>query len=124
MTIYERLYTADDLWEISHRNTNSRYELYEGILIEMTPTGDAHGLVGMEFGRLMANFVRERNLGKVVAAETGFILSKDPYTVIGADIAFISKARLTPVTGKYYPIAPDLAVEIVSPNDRAAEINH
>ena len=45
MSVQERLYTAADLWELSHLQENSekRFELVEGVLIEMAPVGGEHG---------------------------------------------------------------------------------
>src|SRR5258708_35110920 len=111
MTAQTRLYTAEELWEISHSDTAKRYELYEGELVEMSPTGDSHGITTNWVAYLITGFVEAHDLGEVAGAETGFILFAEPYTVVGADIAFIAKARLTPMTGKYYPLAPNMAVE-------------
>ena len=64
------------------------------------------------------------DLGKIVAAETGFVLVRDPDTVRGSDIAFIHKDRI-PAAGlpkKFIPFAPDVAVEVVSPNDTMDEV--
>jgi Uma2 family endonuclease len=120
MVVQDKLYTVDDLRELS--SDNERLELDEGTIIEMSPTGDAHGLVAMALGAMLYNFIDANPIGEVVAAETGFILETDPDTVRGADVAFISKERWTPMTGDYYPIAPDFAAEVVSPNDRAGRI--
>ena len=72
----------------------------------------------------MAQFVRENRLGKVYAAETGFKLTENPDTVRAPDVAFISQASLekqAPVKG-YRKGAPELAVEVISPNDRPNEV--
>jgi hypothetical protein len=46
MTVHEKLYTADDLWEMSHQvGDQKRLELIKGVIIEMSPTGDVHGIV-------------------------------------------------------------------------------
>jgi Uma2 family endonuclease len=123
MAVHEKLYTADELWEISHRNGDKRYELVKGELIEMVPTGDMHGAVTMDFGADLVIYVRTHDLGLVVGTDTGFALFNDPDTVRAPDIAFIAKARLMPLTGKYFTIAPDLAVEVISPSESASEIN-
>jgi Uma2 family endonuclease len=56
--------------------------------------------------------------------ETGFRLTTDPDTVLAPDVSFISSARI-PATGLpegYFPGAPDLAIEIVSPGDLDEEV--
>jgi Uma2 family endonuclease len=129
MAVGEKSYTAEDLWMLSHSDDDSdtrRYELDEGALIEMTATGDRHGLVTNWLAFLITGHVVERDLGEVVAAETSFVLFTNPKTgrdtVRAPDIAFIAKHRLVPTTGRFYRLAPDLAVEVVSPSDTARYI--
>jgi Uma2 family endonuclease len=87
------------------------------------PGGD-HGEIAMEIGRLIANHVKPVRLGNTYAAETGFIVEMDPDTVRGADVAFVKAERLAQITNrrKHIPFAPDLAVEVRSPNDRDHEV--
>jgi len=129
MTIQERLYTVEDLWAMSHDPENDlrRFELSEGMLIEMTPAGVQHGKYALKFGRRMGNFVEEDHLGETTAAETGYILYKNPKgkdTVRAPDVGFIAAARVPKggLPDGYFPGAPDLAVEVISPNDEADEI--
>lgn len=128
MVVREQLYTAQDLWEISHlpENADKRLELSEGVLIEMTPAGGQHGGIAFSFGLLVGPFVRNNNLGYLTAAETGYILYKNPNgrdTVRAPDVGFVAKARLPEgLPEGYIPFAPDLAVEVVSPNDDAGEV--
>ncbi len=122
MAVQERRYTADALWELSQGEDAKHYELDEGELVEMSPTGDAHGVVANWIAFLITAYVDAHDLGEVTAAETGFILSTNPDVVRAPDVAFIAKARLTPITGKFYPFAPDQAVEVVSPGDTAHQI--
>ncbi len=123
MSVHEKLYTADELLELSGRSEGRRYELVKGELIEMAPTGDVHGIVAMWLGAQLANFADAHDLGLVVGTDTGFTLFNDPDTVRAPDAAFIAKERLKPLTGKFFTIAPDLAVEVISPSETAAEIN-
>jgi Uma2 family endonuclease len=60
----------------------------------------------------------------VYAAETGFRLSNNPDTVRAPDVAFVSQARVEAVgqVEGFWPEAPDLAVEVVSPGDSSAEV--
>jgi Uma2 family endonuclease len=122
MVVQERLYTADELWE-AFGNTK-RLELVKGVPVHMSPTGEEHSVVSMWIGHLILNFVEAHDLGEVTAAEGGFVLSTDPDTVRAPDVGFIAKARLTgPTSPRYFSGPPDLAVEVVSPNDTASEIH-
>ena len=111
--------------EILHLpTTGRRLELVKGKVYEMPPAGGRHGSVAMRIGFVLAEYVRANNLGEVFAAETGFILHRDPDTVRAPDASFVAAGRLPdgelPVG--YMELAPDLAVEVTSPNDRASEI--
>ena len=102
-----------------------RYELVAGELREMSPSGWRHGKVVMRLSARLAAYVDEHDLGVVFGAETGFRLGSNPDTVRAPDISFISKQNLPerePNDG-FWPGPPDLAVEVVSPGDRAAEVD-
>ena len=128
MAVQEKFYSADDLWALSHlpENDGKRFELDEGMLIEMSPAGGKHGgIAGLLLG-FVWNFVRQYGLGYVTAAETGFILFHDPNgkdIVRAPDVGFIQGDRLPDgLPDGYIPFAPDLAIEVVSPNDEADEV--
>jgi Uma2 family endonuclease len=124
MVVQAKFYTIHDLWEISHQAGDiKRYELIKGELRQMSPTGGLHGLLALELGRLLGNHVVAQKLGYVTAAETGFILAETPLTVRAPDVGFVAKAHMPqPIPQKYIPVAPDLAVEVVSPSDTAQDI--
>jgi Uma2 family endonuclease len=124
MAVETRLYTADDLWELSHEgNDPKRLELVRGELIEMAPTGALHGDVAGEIYYYIRHYVKLHHLGHVSAAETGYELAREPYTVRAPDVGFITRERApVPTPERYWPLAPDLAVEVVSPSDRAQDI--
>ncbi|MHC4670537.1 MAG: Uma2 family endonuclease [Planctomycetota bacterium] len=71
----------------------------------------------------MAEHVRPRQLGTVLAAETGFLLARDPDTVRAADVAFVRCGRAAPPTRGYFPGPPDLAVEVLSPGDQPSDVD-
>ena len=78
----------------------------------------------MDIGTSLNNHVKANKLGRVFTAETGFLISTDPDTVRAPDAAFVRRERVEEagrVTG-YWPGAPDLAVEVVSPNDTHAQV--
>jgi Uma2 family endonuclease len=122
MAVQERLYTADEFWE-SFGDTK-RLELVKGVPVEMSPTGEEHGVLSMWLGYLLLSYVEAHDLGEVTAAESGFVLSRNPDTVRAPDVGFIAKARLAgPTSERYFPGPPDLAVEVVSPGDSASAIH-
>jgi Uma2 family endonuclease len=114
--------TAEGLLRYSEPGV--RTELVKGELIRMSPSGGPHGKVAAAVADILRAFVRPRRLGIVFGAETGFVLERDPDTVRGADAAFVSNARLPggELPEGFFPAAPDLAVEVLSPDDRAAEV--
>jgi Uma2 family endonuclease len=114
--------TADELLQMPH--DGHRYELVKGELKEMRPAGPQHGRVANNIAFLITQYAKEKNLGAVYAAETGFKLKEKPDTVRAADATFVAKERI-PAEGEpagYWAIAPDLVVEVVSPFDAAQAI--
>ena len=114
--------TAEDLLRIP--DDGFRYELVRGELRKMSPAGHKHGYIAMNVATPLNNHVTAKKLGRVYAAETGFFISSDPDTVRAPDVAFVSQKRLDEVgdVEGYWPGAPDLAVEVTSPNDKYAEV--
>lgn len=100
-----------------------RCELLYGELIMMSPAGFDHGELALRIGHLLAAFVESRELGVVLAAETGFLLARKPDLVRAPDVGFVKKSRV-PRGGwkKFFPGAPDLAVEVLSPDDTRREV--
>ena len=97
-----------------------RYELIEGRLQVMCAAGFEHGRVAATASWLLSTHVRATRLGQTLGAETGFILARDPDTVRAPDAAFVSHARVDavgPTLGFWPGGAPDLAIEVVSPED-------
>lgn len=122
MSTSVRALSAEDLWNMPDHGGHN--ELVDGELRPTTPAGFDHGLTGGRIGHLLGAHVLGNRLGQVVAAETGFIVARNPDTVLAPDVAFVSKARLTPGVRhvSYFDGAPDLAVEVVSPWDRLNEV--
>ena len=95
-----------------------RCELVRGELRMMIPPGAKHGWITINLTGPILDHVKANGLGAVYAAETGFLLSRDPDTVRAPDVAFVRADRAGPPDHGYYPGAPDLAVEVLSPDDR------
>lgn len=114
--------TAEEL--LSFSSEPYRTELVRGILRKMEPPGGEHGIIAMRVGGLLYNHVEANDLGQAYAAETGFILGRDPDTVRAPDAAFIARERAATIGRPvgYIPGPPDLAVEVNSPHDRPAAV--
>lgn len=115
-----RLVTAEELERFP--DDDFRYELVQGRVIRMSPVGYRHGDIVMQFGALLRQHVRARRLGSVVT-EVGFKLASNPDTVRAPDLAFLKRERIpTPAPRGFWSGVPDLAVEVLSPDDTPAEI--
>ena len=121
MTVGQKPVTAEELLEIP--NDGLRRELVRGEVRTMAPAGNVHGRIAMNISTPLHPHVRTNGLGVVFAAETGFKISDNPDTVRAPDTAFVRQERGEAVGDAegYWPEAPDLAVEMVSPNDRFFE---
>jgi Uma2 family endonuclease len=114
------LMTADEL--LRTHLPDKRVELVRGVIVVREPTGYRHGDVTARITKMLMDVVDAAGLGRVVAAGTGFQLSADPDTVRAPDVAFVSRERFPdPVDLGYPALAPDLAVEVLSPDDRPGE---
>ena len=102
-----------------------RSELIQGELHTMPPTFEDHGEITMRLSVILGQYVLAQRLGKLYAAETGFLIARDPDTVRAPDIAFIAQARLSAPHSapRWVPTIPDLVVEVVSSADRPAEVS-
>ena len=108
------LLTAEDIAEFPE---DERGELIRGEWRPMVPPGFEHGEIALAIGSVLRAWVRERGLG-VVTVESGYILERDPDTVVGPDVAYVRSERVPSPEqyAKFGPAAPDLAVEVVSPS--------
>ncbi len=118
----EDLVTAEQLYELP--DDGVRHELLRGMLVSEPLPSRLHGSTVTRFAEILGSFVRSRRLGVVYTGDTGFVLARQPDTVRGPDVAFVSADRERGA-GKargFFPGAPDLAIEVLSPNDRTREV--
>src|SRR5680860_309761 len=116
-----KLMTAQDLWNLGDRGDNC--ELIRGELVELVPPGTVHGRTMTNLAVLLGSFVKAHQLGRVYAGDVGFVLQRNPDTVLGPDLAFLTADRIPGDDTAYSDEAPDLAVEIVSPGNSRSEID-
>ena len=117
------LLTADDLLRLS--SDGVRGELIRGALSETMPTGREHGQIAGRLTVRLGSFIESKKLGVYTTSDSGVWLERDPDTVREPDVAFFSSVKIpldADIPG-YAEVAPDLVVEIVSPNDRLTEVN-
>ena len=122
MTVPGWVVTAEELIRLP--DDNCRYALVGGELQRMNPAGFEHGAVIVNLTIPLGQHVKAHRLGVVCGAETGFVLARNPDTVLAPDIAFVRRDRV-PATGRptfFWEGAPDLAVEVTSPGDSRPEV--
>ena len=121
--------SADQLLGLQDDEWN--YELVDGRLVRMAPTGLEHLDITERLYETLRTFVLSRGLGRVTLPDTGFRLSKpgEPDTVLSPDVAFVSIHRIQqlPAPGTrerkhFLAVAPELAAEIVSPDQHHPEM--
>ncbi len=116
----ETLISGEDLFDMGDIG---RAELVEGRLHLMAPTGYEHGISENRVGSLLREYVDRKRIGEVLTGEVGIYTRRSPDTVRGADVLYISNERFSKVASKsYLDVAPELIVEIVSPDDRWANM--
>ncbi len=101
---------------------NGRRELVHGKVIETMPPGGQHGAIAVILAWLLRTWAK--TTGGYVGVEAGYLLARDPDTVRGPDVSYVQQARI-PAGGipeGFWAIAPDLAIEIVSPHETADEV--
>jgi Uma2 family endonuclease len=112
--------SAEELFQMPNLG---RCELVRGELIMMSPAGSKHGWIVGNLTIVLGNFIKLHKLGEIMGAETGFIIRRNPDTVLAPDVAFIRGERLAGnMPDGFFDGAPDLAVEVLSPSDRTSEV--
>ena len=106
--------------EFAEMPLEGTWELVDGEPIELTPAAGKSSRIGGRLYARLADHVEPNGLGWVFPAETGFVLFPDRTTVRSPDAAVVKRDRLPEPPDSFVPLAPDLAVEVLSPSDRMA----
>src|SRR5437899_7084916 len=115
------LVTAEEVQRISIPGKVT--ELVRGRLIVREPPGTHHGAIAANLAYYLSDFVRRHGSGAIFAQDTGFKIASDPDSVRAPDVAFVARERTGLIRSRgYAELAPDLLAEILSPDDRPAEV--
>ena len=123
MSTHAQATTVEELWNMPDHGGHS--ELVQGRLRVMEPGNAEHGRIASTANWLLSAHVRATGSGVTYGAGTGFVLARNPDTVRAPDAAFVSHARVDAIgrTERFWPGgAPDLAVEVVSPDDSGPDV--
>jgi len=115
--------TVDDLLRLP--DDGNRYELSRGKLIVLSLASYWSSMIAAAIATKVGTFVLEHRLGVVAGADGGMLLEQDPDTLRAPDVSFVRRDRIPADIrwGGFIPVAPDLAVEVLSPSDRMIEVN-
>ena len=116
MALREKQYTAEEFFEIAGlpENDEKRLELDDGEIVEMAESKPINSVTAARISTFLNIFIMPRDLGYVTGADGGFKLGEKQ--VRQPDVAYVSKERV-PKLPRRFGIAPDLAVEVVSPDE-------
>ena len=129
MAIQQQFISADRFLELVDlpEYQDRVLELVEGVIVDMPLPTRLHGVVVARLTMKIANHVDANDLGEVTSGNVGFVLERNRIgrdTVRGLDIAFLSKSKdLGPPDYSWYELGPDLAVEVISPSNKAGDIH-
>lgn len=117
------LMTAEELERLE--DDGYRYELIEGVLHRMSPASFRPSNIAVRFAARLVVFADEHGLGEVTGADGGYVLRRDPDTVLAPDVAFVRTERLPSAEEQehFAPVVPDLVVEVVSPSDSMTKVD-
>jgi Uma2 family endonuclease len=123
MSTASKITTADELFRMP--DDGRRYELREGELLMMSPSGSEHAIVIGEITWRLGHYIHQHRLGSIFGAEAGFLIARNPDTVLAPDVAFARQGQLdvTGIPKAFFPEAPALVVEVVSPSDTVEQVD-
>lgn len=98
-------------------------ELVKGVIVEMPRPESDHGYLMSNFSAALRDYVRTRDLGRVVSGDVGVVTERGPDTTRGPDVAFYSYERVPrgPRPRGYWP-TPELVIQSRSPSDRTSVV--
>lgn len=109
--------------ELPNPIDGSKQELVQGVVVTMPTRKAPHGYCAARLAAAIGGWVDQHELGIAVSNGTGVVLERSADTVRGPDVAFWSFARQAFVPDGYFEVAPDLAVEVLSPSNTRKQVD-
>jgi len=128
MIVEKQLISADAFYDMIQQPefADRRVELVEGEIIEMSLPNPEHAEILSRLHARLAMHVYDNDLGRVAVGDVPFVVERNQDgrdTVRGLDLTFLSKnSAPQPLPRRALTIMPDLAVEVISPSNKAADI--
>jgi len=121
----KQLVTTEELWDMPEV-PGKRLELVDGEVVEVPGAGELHMAIVILLFKLLDRFVEDHDLGLVRPDGLAYVLHRGPDQVRIPDVSFVEWASVPEgeISEGFWEGAPTLAVEVVSPNDRADDIYH
>ncbi len=119
--VARQIMTAQEFWQLP--GADVRRELVRGEVIETMPPGGRHGAIAAAIATLLRLWIGQTT-GGYVGVEAGYLLARNPDTVRVPDVSYVRGERIPPdgVPEGFWDLAPDLDIEVVSPNETAEEV--
>jgi len=101
-------------------NVNRSLEYIGGEIVEMV-ANNYSSEVAVRIATFIGMYLIQNRIGRITGADGGYCVSGERYI---PDVAFVSfQKQPEPCHAAYNPNAPDLAVEVLSPQNTVREIN-
>ncbi|MBD1919133.1 MULTISPECIES: Uma2 family endonuclease [Cyanophyceae] len=112
--------TIHELERLQAAHPDYRMELVDGEVTIMSPSSYESDEVSIELARVLGNWVRPRQIGRVTGSSAGFILPNADTRA--PDVSFVKAERLRRSPRSFAELAPDLMVEVKSPTDKLTKL--
>ena len=120
-TITQPLMTAEEFFQ---KYEHQQVELIEGIVKELPMPTLKHGYICSEIAAILREHVKKNDLGRVMSNDSFVKVRRNPDSIRGADVCYISYERLPKgeIPEGLLDVVPDLVIEVRSPSDTWTEM--
>jgi Uma2 family endonuclease len=114
--------TAEEYARLPDRGVPT--ELVRGEVVEMNMPFPRHGQLCVRLSRVIGDFAEQRQLGHVLSNDAGIVTARNPDTVRGGDVWYLSYQKFPkgPLPNNYLPVPPDIVFEVLSEHDRWSNV--